>query len=270
MNDRDFLTMLEKRQSEGSNVCVGLDVDYWNEQFIPDSRTPELAVTEHAFAVIMQTRTIAAAYKLNWAFYLQLGDDGIRILRSIVDFVRLYADCVPIILDGKFGDIGNTGKAYARTAFEIVKADAVTVNPYMGVADVTAPFLAYPGKFCYVLVKTSNPGSGELQGLSVGYTLARMFFFEEVARNAKRLGSDRLGAVVGATFPSELKLLRDNYPDMQFLVPGLGAQGGSPEAIALAGPNTIFNSSRGIVFADDPYNAAAELHNLISGSLYSQ
>jgi len=260
MNDRDFLTMLEKRQSEGSNVCVGLDVDYWNEQFIPDSRTPELAVTEHAFAVIMQTRTIAAAYKLNWAFYLQLGDDGIRILRSIVDFVRLYAGCVPIILDGKFGDIGNTGKAYARTAFEIVKADAVTVNPYMGVADVTAPFLAYPGKFCYVLVKTSNPGSGQLQDLWIKNPHATVFM--SVARQISE--NQRLGGVVGATHVSQLAEIRRNYPNMQFLVPGLGAQGGSPEAIALAGPNTIFNSSRGIVFADDPCKAAAELHNLIS------
>ena len=181
---------------------------------------------------------------------------------------------VPVILDVKRGDIGSTAEQYAREAFERYNADAVTVNPYMGF-DAVKPFLDYRDKGVIILCRTSNPNSGDLQNLvSDGIPL-----YEHVALlvRDKWNSSGNAALVVGATYPEELKRLRQLCPELPFLVPGVGAQGGDVEKVVRFGCDAdrrgiMVNSSRGIIFAGKDENfaaasreAAMKLRDLING-----
>jgi orotidine-5'-phosphate decarboxylase len=192
---------------------------------------------------------LAAAYKPQIAFYSAFGREA-ELVASI-HFIRERAPHALVILDAKRSDIGNTAEAYAREAFDRYGADAVTVNPYMG-EDSVRPFLARPDRGAILLCRTSNPGARDFQDLLVdGLPLYR--------RVAERAGRDwnqlqNLMLVVGATYPDDMAALRRAHPDLWFLVPGVGAQGGDLDRLLEAGLNArrtglLINSARGIIYA---------------------
>jgi orotidine-5'-phosphate decarboxylase len=233
-----FFAQLAARSAEvGSLLCVGLDPDFKKHR--PD----EVAAFNRA--IIEATLPYAACYKPNLAFYEQFGVEGLRQLELTL---KAIPPGVPVIGDGKRGDVGNTAEAYARAMFERWGFGAATVNGYQGI-DAVRPFLAYEGRGVFVLCRTSNPSSRDLQEqrLENGRLV-----FEQVALTARSWGPNA-GLVVGATAPAELARIRELLPDIPILVPGIGAQGGQPsEVLAAAGarPGTIVvSASRSILYA---------------------
>lgn len=252
-------------EAAGAPLCVGLDPD-------PDRMPPGLdgAVGAAAFcrAVVEATAPHAAAFKPNLAFFEAYGPDGWAGLEAVCRTVRDSGRL--LVLDGKRGDIGNTGRKYAAALYDRLGGDAATVAPYMG-ADSVVPFLEHAGRCAVVLVATSNPGGGDLQGLEAeGEPLYR-----RVARLAAEAAQGQpgdVGFVVGATRPSLLAELRMAHPEVPFLVPGVGAQGGSAEDTlrANAGGPILVNSSRGILYAstgDDFAEAAARAAEALASTL---
>lgn len=239
-----------------SRVCVGLDPDPARLPAPFRDRTPAEAVLAFNRAVIAATADVACAYKPNLAFYEALGVEGWRVFEQTVAAIpegRL------VIADAKRGDIGNTARMYAHAFFDRLGCDAVTVSPYMG-TDAVIPFLETEGRCAFVLVATSNESAPELQALVADG--------EPVYLHTARLAADaaaefpgEVGFVVGATRPGLLAEVRAAYPDVPFLVPGVGAQGGDAAAVAEvtgSGP-LLVNSSRGILYAsagDDFADAA--------------
>jgi orotidine-5'-phosphate decarboxylase len=243
-----FAERLEGAQAtSGSLLCVGLDPDpvkMPNE--IARGPEPLLAFDRR---IIDATADLAAAYKPQIAFYSALGKE--LELAASIRYIRERAPHALVILDAKRNDIGNTAQAYAREAFDRYGADAVTVNPYMG-ADSVQPFLARSDRGAIILCRTSNPGARDFQDLMVdGLPLYR-----RVAERAARdwNGLQNLMLVVGATYPAEMAELRCSHPNLSFLVPGIGAQGGDLDGTLAAGLNSqgaglLINSSRGIIYA---------------------
>jgi orotidine-5'-phosphate decarboxylase len=215
------------------------------------------------------TADIAAAYKPQIAFYSALGAEDQLV--SSIRYIRERAPAALVILDAKRSDIGNTAEAYAREAFERYGADAVTVNPYMG-EDSVRPFLVRPERGAILLCRTSNPGAKDFQDLSIDGTPLYRRVAERAAAHWNEHGN--LMLVVGATYPREMGDLRTAHPDVSFLVPGIGAQGGDLEATLDAGLDAngaglLINSSRNIIYAGggSPAGiraAAAELHAAIN------
>ncbi len=230
-----------------SLVCVGLDPD-------PAKLPVDLAAGPQAIyafnrRIIDATAGIAAAYKPQIAFYSAVGAED-QLLASI-RYIRERAPQALVILDAKRNDIGNTAQAYAREAFERYGADAVTINPYMG-ADSVEPFLQNPELGAVLLCRTSNSGARDFQDLlSDGLPLYRRV----AARAAADWnGRNNLMLVVGATYPREMAELRRAHPELWFLVPGIGAQGGDLDATLAAGLNAdgrglLINSARAIIYA---------------------
>lgn len=232
-----FARLAARSRAAGTLVCVGLDPDF--------RRHTVDEIGAYNRAIIAATAPFAACYKPNIAFYEQHGLPGMRALEATL--AAIPAD-IPIVGDIKRGDIGNTAEAYARAAFDIWGFDAVTVNAYQGIDSVT-PFLAYEGRGVYVLCRTSNESSRAFQEqqLASGRPL-----FEEVALAASSWSPD-IGLVVGATAPAELRRVRELLPDVSLLIPGVGAQGGDPAAVAAAAgtePGSIVvSATRSIMYA---------------------
>ncbi len=249
-----FAERLSRAQhASGSLVCVGLDPDPTKLPKDLDGamdRFPN-ALPLYAFnrRIVDATADIAAAYKPQIAFYSALGAED-QLLASI-RYIRERAPHALVILDAKRNDIGNTAEAYAREAFDRYGADAVTVNPYMG-EDSVRPFLARPDRGAILLCRTSNPGAKDFQDLlNEGVPLYRRV----AERAARHWNQNRnLMLVVGATYPREMADLRRAHPEVPFLVPGIGAQGGDLDATLDAGLDAhgaglLINSSRGIIYA---------------------
>ena len=242
-----FADRLARAQhSSGSLLCVGLDPD-------PAKMPADLPAGPPLYAfnrrVIDATAGIAAAYKPQIAFYSALGAE--EQLTLSIRYIRERAPAALVILDAKRNDIGNTAEAYAREAFDRYGADAVTVNPYMG-EDSIRPFLVRPDRGAVLLCRTSNPGAKDFQDLLMdGLPLYR----HVAARAAADWNTHRnLMLVVGATCPREMAELRRAHPDLPFLVPGIGAQGGDLDAILAAGLDArgaglLISSSRNIIYA---------------------
>ena len=231
---------------------------------IRDSDSPLLTFGR---AIVEATADLVCAYKPNLGFWLAEGTAGLRALQ---DLIASIPDHLPVILDGKFSDVGHTAAAYARAAFETLGADAVTANPYLGL-DSLRPFLERADRGVFLLTRTSNPSAPDLQDLLVhrpekasagsGISPAPPVYggalHEEVARLAVRWDAEHPGAcglVVGATYPEELARLREIAPDLPFLIPGIGAQGGNLAAAVAHGPTAdglgpVINSSRAILYA---------------------
>jgi orotidine-5'-phosphate decarboxylase len=233
-----FFERLAARSREvGSLVCVGLDPDF--------ARHRPGEVGDFTRAIIEATAPYAACYKPNMAFYEQWGVEGLRQLERTLAAVPVG---IPVIGDGKRGDIGNTAEAYARAMFGAWGFDAVTLNAYQGF-DAVAPFLAYEGRGVFVLCRTSNASSAEFQARAMA---SGRPLYEEVALTATSW-SPNVGLVVGATAPGELRRVRELVPGAPILVPGVGAQGGEPaEVVAAAGaaPGTVvISASRSILYA---------------------
>jgi len=237
-----FETLGDRIATVDSVVSVGLDPD--PARLPPSVRDADLPRWAFNRRIIDATHEYAAAYKPNAAFYED--SDGWRALRETVAYA--HGKDVPVLLDAKRADIGNTARQYANL---LEWVDAITVNPYLG-GDSVQPFLSKPEKGVFVLCRTSNAGGGDLQDLTLedGPTV-----YERVADLAAGWNEHgNVGLVVGATAPAELEALRERVPDLPFLVPGVGAQGGDVEAAATAGPADgvgLVNSSRGIIFAGE-------------------
>ncbi len=265
MNDRNFRELLEAQWFRGKFVCVGLDSEFGK---IPESAHKNgnecdvsVANTIVAFnrAIVEATKDIVCAYKPNAAFYEAHGAEGIAALQRTIADIHAIAPDVPVILDAKRADIGNTNAGYVDAAFDFLQADAITVHPYLG-AEALQPFLARAEKGIIVLCRTSNPGAGEFQDLIVrvcdGASETAMplyrFVAMQVAHEWNKNGNCAL--VVGATYPEELARVRKIVGDMPILIPGIGVQGGDVEKTVSAGKDSrgqgmIINSSRGIIFA---------------------
>jgi orotidine-5'-phosphate decarboxylase len=236
-------------KQNNSLVCVGLDSDIAK---IPGMFSAD-PIPQFSFnkAIIDATHDLVCAYKPNMAFYEATGENGIRDLKLTCDYIKDRYPEIPIILDAKRADIGNTNNGYVSFSFDYLRVDAITLHPYLG-REAIQPFLDRKDKGCIILCRTSNPGAGEFQDLVVNGEPLYM----NVARNVTTSWNtnDNCLLVVGATYPEEMKQIRTIAPDMTFLVPGIGAQGGDVEKTVMAGKNSaemgmIINSSRGIIFA---------------------
>ena len=253
---RNFMEMLHAKWDEGKFVCVGLDSDPTK---IPESvgkgTVSQEQIVEFNSRIIDATRDLVCAYKPNIAFYATYGIPGWHALRNTIDWVNQVAPEIPVILDAKRADIGNTNRGYVAEVFDVLGADAVTVNPYFG-AEALQPFLERKDKGIIVLCRTSNKGAGEFQDLTVlGQGPLYRVVAQHVASEWNKNGNCAL--VIGATYPTELAEVRgivgDGFP---ILIPGIGKQGGDLEKTVNAGRDSksqgmIINSSSGIIFASD-------------------
>jgi orotidine-5'-phosphate decarboxylase len=210
--------------------------------------------------IIDYTHDLAVAYKPNLAFYESLGPEGMASLEKTVKYIRDKHPGLFLIADAKRGDIGNTSGLYARAFFDHFDFDAVTVAPYMG-EDSVKPFIAYPDKWVILLALTSNKGASDFQYLKDKDSGDRLF--ESVLKKSQNWGTtDSMMYVVGATKAEKLREIREIIPDHFLLVPGVGAQGGSLKDVTKYGLNKrcglLVNSSRGIIYAGNGENFAAE------------
>lgn len=237
--------LLAASRENKSLLCVGLDPD-------PGLMPEKMDVLEFNRLIIEATCDLVCAYKLNLAFYEALDGEGLCVLK---DTIKRIPEYIPVIGDAKRGDIGNTAKAYAKAIFKNLNCDATTVSPYLGF-DSVAPFIEYREKGVFILCRTSNAGAQDFQSLRCEEAgAASRPLFEIVAQKASEWNAyGNIGLVVGATYPEELRLVREAHPDMPLLIPGIGAQGGD---LALAvrygvdakGERAIINSSRQIIYA---------------------
>ena len=239
-----------------SLVCVGLDQNKFSFNK----------------SIIEATADLVCSYKLNTAFYESIGHEGINALKDTCDYLVDKYPEIPIIIDAKRGDIGNTNKGYVQFIFTYLGADAVTLHPYLG-EEAIRPFLDCKNKGIIILCKTSNPGSGEFQDLYLVNDRSedKKLLYQIVAENVTNKWNTNKNCmlVVGATYPDELKEVRKIVGDMTLLVPGIGAQGGDLEATLKAGLNSkkqglMIASSRAIIFADNPREEAMRLRNDIN------
>ena len=235
-------------QTNHSLLCVGLDPDI--TRFPLALQDKSYAVYEFCKAIIDATADVACAFKPQIAYFAALRAED--QLEAICRYLRETYPHIPMILDAKRGDIGATAEQYAREAFERYQADAVTLNPYMGL-DTIAPFLEWQDRGAIILCRTSNAGGSDLQFLTVGEGLP---LYQHVARLVaeKWNANGQCALVVGATFPHELERVREIVGEMPLLVPGIGAQGGDIEATVKAGQTAagtgmMINSSRAILYA---------------------
>jgi len=249
-----------RTRSTGSVLCLGLDP-------VPEALPPgfgrDLAGVERFCEVLLDAAMpYATAVKPNIAFFEAFGSAGIAVLERLRD--RIPAEVV-FVVDAKRGDIGSTAVRQAMALFDVLGADAVTVNPYLG-SEAVEPLISRGDRFAYVLCRTSNPGAGELQSLEVAADPAigapAEPLYARVARRASGWGpGGTVGLVVGATAPAELEKIRAIAPELALLVPGVGAQGGEVEPVLRHGPavappagerqggGLLVNVSRGIAAA---------------------
>jgi orotidine-5'-phosphate decarboxylase len=240
-------TLNDAWQRTNSLLCVGLDPE--PSRFPGALANRADAIFDFCRAIVDATAPYASAFKPQIAYFAaHRAEDQ---LEALIAHIHERHPGLPVILDAKRGDIGSTAEQYAREAFERYRADAVTVNPYMGF-DSIEPYLAHAGKGVIVLCRTSNAGGSDLQFLDVGGEP----LYSKVARLAadKWNASGELALVVGATFPKEIEAVRGIVGDMPLLIPGIGAQGGDVEATVragrtAAGTGMMINSSRAILYA---------------------
>jgi orotidine 5'-phosphate decarboxylase subfamily 2 len=243
-----FLDKLDQAASKNNSLlCIGLDIDLNRvPQTVLNKEDPIFVFNRE---IIQATQELVCAYKPNIAFYERYGIYGISSLIKTIEFIQ--GTGIPVILDAKRGDIGHSSAAYAESVFKVYKADAVTVNPYLG-HDSVEPFLEYQDKGIFVLCLTSNPGAKDFQ----------RELFLDVAYEAKKWNKyGNCGLVAGATKPEQLKEIRNIAEDMPILIPGVGAQGGDLEGsvkfgVTRQGNRAIINSSRSVIYASKENNFA--------------
>jgi orotidine-5'-phosphate decarboxylase len=264
------LEKFERRaRAVDSLLCVGLDPEI--------GKLPErfLGVEYPLFAfnrwIIDLTAEFAAAYKPNSAFYEARGVTGQRELELTIAYLRERHPDIVTICDAKRGDIGNTNRGYVEAVFDAMGFDSITLHPYLG-RESLEPFLKRADKASIILCRTSNPGAGELQDLLVEGRQLWEHVAAQVAGEWNERGNCML--VVGATYPEEMARIRAVAPELTFLVPGVGAQGGDVAAAIRAGLGAnglglIISSSRGILYSDDPAAAARSLRDEIRALVQS-
>jgi orotidine-5'-phosphate decarboxylase len=250
-----------------SLVCVGLDSDITKlTESFASKAMPQFEFNKW---IIDQTHEFVSAYKPNIAFYEARGDQGIRELKLTMEYLRQQHPDIFTICDCKRADIGNTNLGYVESLFDWFGFDAITLHPYLG-KESLEPFLKRSDKGCIVLCRTSNPGAGDIQDLdSSGHPI-----WWHVAKKVSTEwnSSNNCMLVVGATYPEEMRTIRELVGDMTFLVPGVGAQGGDIKQVVEAGLNSnkkglIINSSRGVIFAENPNLEAQKLRDEINSHI---
>lgn len=259
-------------QSQDSLLMVGLDPDI--DRLPASIGKSDDALWQFCKGIVDSTAPIVCGFKPQIAYFASIGAED--VLLSVCDYIRTQYPHLVLMLDAKRGDIGSTAEHYAREAFERYRADAVTINPYMGM-DSAEPYLKRSDKGVIVLCRTSNPGGSDIQALKVDDKPLYLHVAEMVAQRWNANG--QCGLVVGATFPDELREVRNRVgPGMPLLVPGIGAQGGDIQATCDAGCNTngtgmMINSSRAILYAGNGENwqeqsaiAARQTRNAINAA----
>jgi orotidine-5'-phosphate decarboxylase len=260
------LKLTRRMQAAHSLLCVGIDPDVSK---LP-KRFLEHAAPQQRFGewIIDQTAEFAAAIKLNAAFYEARGAEGVAEMERTIAYARERYPELVTICDAKRGDIGNTNEGYVASIFDGMGFDAVTLHPYLG-REALDPFLQRRDKMCIVLCRTSNVGAGEFQDLKVDGRPLWLAVAERVSREWDREGNCAL--VVGATYPREMRQIREVAPRLTLLVPGIGAQGGDLWAAVSAGLDAqgrglLVSASRSILFSDDPARAARTLRDEINAA----
>ena len=256
-----FVEKLNRRISAANSLlCVGLDPVL--DELPPAMHQRDDPIFAFNKWLIELCSPYVCAFKLNSAFYEAAGRSGWSTLKRTIDFVPPE---IPVILDAKRGDVARSAEAYARAAFDVLGADALTVNPYLGTGALL-PFVRRPERGVFILCHTTNPGAEAVQGLDCsGSTL-----YEHIAELAVSLNAQgNVGLVVGATYPAALGELRALAPQMLFLTPGIGAQGGDVQAAVAAGLDAegqgmVISVSRGVMYAKHPDQAAARFRDTIN------
>jgi len=265
-----FFTFLEKRVDDSSSLlCIGLD------PHIPDLKEPTAAsALDFCLTLVRQTAPYAAAFKPNAAFFEVFGAEGWTALKQVIESINVESarmgSRIPIILDAKRGDIASTAEAYAQSAFESLGVDCITLNPYLG-KDSIEPFIQNPEKGVFLLCKTSNAGSMDLQNLLVlppGSDSPMPLYLYVAYMSQEWNVNKNIGIVVGATHPQIMSNIRAAAPDLWFLSPGVGAQGGELElalksGLRADGKGLLLPVSRAIARAESPAKAAAQLRDQI-------
>ncbi len=246
--------LFENIRLKRSFLCVGLDPEI--EKIPPHLLPFDDPVFEFNKAIVDSTADLAIAYKPNLAFYEVLGANGWSSLQKTVSYIRQNHPEIFLIADAKRGDIGNTARMYAKTFFQSLQFDAITISPYMG-RDSVIPFIEHPGKWVILLALTSNEGFKDFQ-LIADKDTGKQLFEEVLSRSAQFGCIDNMMYVVGATRPEYFERVRKIIPDHFLLVPGVGEQGGSLAEVTRYGMNSqcglIVNSSRGIIYAGKTEN----------------
>lgn len=281
---RNFQDLVKAQWEQKKFLCIGLDSDL---EKIPDAakqRGTRETIIAFNRAIVDATRDIVCAFKPNPAFYEAYGDEGWNALRETIQYIHDSAPDVPVILDGKRADIGNTNELYAHSAFDHLHADALTIQAYPGY-EALAPFFARKEKGIFVWCRASNEGSGEIQDLQVHdptTSLGRgeplyLVIARTVAKTWNTNGN--CGVVAGGTYSEELTNVRSAVGDLPILVPGIGAQGGDVKMTARAAKNSkgngmIVSSSRAVIFASSgkdfaeaARSKAQQLHDAITKAL---
>ena len=262
----DFITKLASRVAKSNSLlCVGLDpvISKLPEQF-KNHEKPLFAFNK---SIVDKTHEYACAFKPNSAFYEGQGSNGVNQLKLTTEYIKETYPDIPVLLDAKRADIGNTNNGYVEYAYDYLGVDGITLHPYLG-KEALEPFLERKDKGAIILCKTSNNGAGEFQDLIVrGKPL-----YLQVAQNVSKTwnANNNCLLVIGATYPEELKKVREVVEDsMWFLIPGIGVQGGDIEKTVINGQNNkemgmIISASRSIIFADSPKEEAERVKNKIN------
>jgi orotidine-5'-phosphate decarboxylase len=247
----NFIDLLKARWSDGHFLCVGLDTDYAKlpEEFRKYSIAD--AIFKFNQAIVRATAEYCCAFKPNAAFYEGYGLEGLEALIRTNEYIGENYPAIPVIFDAKRGDIGNTNQGYLKAAFDVFKAQAITLHPYLG-KEALQPFLDAKDCGVFVLCHTSNPGAGEFQELKVD---GRELYQVVAGKVSSQWNyNQNCGLVVGATYPKQLAEVRKIAGDIPILIPGIGAQGGDlvetvTNGLNEAGAGIIINASRSIIYA---------------------
>jgi orotidine-5'-phosphate decarboxylase len=230
------------RRSSGANLCIGLDPE---PATMPEHLSGPDGLLTFCGEIVKATSDLVCAYKPNVAFFERYGSSGWHALEQLMTLIPRH---IPVIVDAKRGDIGNTSRAYAEAMFDHLGAGACTVNPYLG-HDAVAPLVDHPRGFAFLLCRTSNPGAGQIQDLDVG---GEPLYARVVRVFQTAIEQGRAGLVIGAQAYDAFDWARRLAPDAHILVPGVGAQGGSVSELAAAisplqAPRVVVSVSRAII-----------------------
>lgn len=241
-----YIEKLAAKRAEGKWLCVGIDP-------VPDKLPPGVGVVDFCKGIVQETIEVATVYKPNIAFFEALGSEGMSILRTVIVEIHLDDAMMPVIVDSKRADIGATNKAYVESLFNLLGADATTLNPYLGWGQGLDVFLGNQDWFGYVLCRTTNPGAVDVQDLlcevkdfippgaskpKIGSRdLAPLYQVVAYKATHEWNGNNNCGLVAGATYPEELTKIRTIAPELPLLIPGVGKQGGSLEQAVAAAYN---------------------------------
>jgi orotidine-5'-phosphate decarboxylase len=269
----NYKNLVDNIRKKGSFLCIGLDTDLSQlPSHIKESKWPLFQFNKE---IIDNTHDLCVAYKPNLAFYEAEGADGWIQLKMTIDYIKEKDSSILVIADAKRGDIGNTAQRYAKAFYESLNCDAVTLAPYMG-RDSIDPFLQYKDKWSIILALTSNSSADEFETLTVSNEPSMPLYKKVILQSNLWGDKDNLMYVVGATRAEKLKEIREFCPDHFFLVPGVGAQGGTIEEVAKYGMNSniglLINVSRSLIYAykEHKQEADSSLNFATYSRLYAQ